>query len=65
MKYICISIVLLFSILAFSSNSFAQNEFPVLEGPYLGQKPPGLTSEVFAPGIISTGHHDRHERVLL
>lgn len=23
-------------------------------GPYLGQKPPGLTPEVFAPGIIST-----------
>ncbi|MBO3697257.1 PD40 domain-containing protein [Roseivirga sp. E12] len=26
----------------------------LLEGPYLGQKPPGLTPEVFAPGIIST-----------
>ncbi len=24
------------------------------EGPYLGQTPPGLTPEVFAPGIIST-----------
>jgi hypothetical protein len=29
-------------------------EFPVLKGPYLGQKPPGMTPEVFAPGIIST-----------
>ncbi|MCP4901892.1 MAG: hypothetical protein GY906_33425 [bacterium] len=29
-------------------------DFPVLKGPYLGQKPPGLTPEVFAPGIIST-----------
>lgn len=28
--------------------------FPVLKGPYLGQKPPGLYPEVFAPGIIST-----------
>jgi Tol biopolymer transport system component len=27
---------------------------PNLTGPYLGQKPPGLTPEVFAPGIIST-----------
>jgi len=26
----------------------------VLEGPYLGQTPPGLTPEVFAPDIIST-----------
>jgi hypothetical protein len=27
----------------------------VLLGPYLGQKPPGITPEVFAPGIVSTG----------
>ena len=26
----------------------------VLEGPYLGQKPPGLTPEPFAPGIVTT-----------
>lgn len=31
-----------------------RNEFPILEGPYLGQKPPGMTPELFAPGIIST-----------
>jgi Tol biopolymer transport system component len=28
-------------------------DFPLLEGPYLGQKPPGLIPEVFAPGIVS------------
>jgi hypothetical protein len=28
-------------------------EFPKLTGPYLGQKPPGMTPEIFAPGIIS------------
>lgn len=27
--------------------------FPPLTGPYLGQKPPGRTAEVFAPGIVS------------
>jgi hypothetical protein len=27
--------------------------FPPLEGPYMGQKPPGMTAEPFAPGIIS------------
>jgi hypothetical protein len=27
---------------------------PVREGPYLGQKPPGMSPEVFAPGIISS-----------
>lgn len=32
-----------------------QAEKSALTGPYLGQKPPGLTPEVFAPGIVSTG----------
>lgn len=29
------------------------NDFPALKGPYLGQKIPGLTPEIFAPGIVS------------
>ncbi|MCJ7680606.1 MAG: hypothetical protein MUP70_07775 [Candidatus Aminicenantes bacterium] len=29
-------------------------DFPPLRGPYLGQKPPGTTPALFAPGIIST-----------
>jgi hypothetical protein len=29
-------------------------EFPELSGPYLGQDPPGMTPELFAPGIVST-----------
>jgi len=33
-------------------------ELPELKGPYLGQKPPGKTPEVFAPGIISTDMHE-------
>jgi len=32
--------------------------YPLLEGSYLGQKLPGLTPEVFAPGIVSKGHRD-------
>jgi len=31
-----------------------EESFPVLKGPYLGQKPPGMTPEVFAPGIVTT-----------
>jgi len=31
-----------------------QKDFPVLKGPYLGQEPPGMTPEMYAPGIIST-----------
>ncbi len=44
---------LLFSILTMVSIGHSQEEFPVLEGPYLGQKPPGMMAEPFAPGIIS------------
>jgi hypothetical protein len=44
-------------ILLFVTGGFlglAQNDkFPVLQGPYLGQKPPGQTPRLFAPGIIS------------
>lgn len=36
-----------------------QKDFPVLKGPYLGQKPPGMTPELFAPGIVSTGLNER------
>jgi len=32
-----------------------RGQFPDLSGPYLGQKPPGMIPEIFAPGIISTG----------
>ena len=28
-------------------------QFPVLKGPYLGQKPPGLKPKIFAPGVVS------------
>jgi hypothetical protein len=32
-----------------------QSGFSKPAGPYLGQRPPGLTPELFAPGIVSTG----------
>ena len=36
-------------------NTFPQhNDFPQLTGSYFGQTPPGMTPEIFAPGIIST-----------
>jgi len=35
-----------------------KDDFPVLKGPYLGQRPPGMTPEIFAPGIISTGFRE-------
>ena len=50
-------IILLFSCIKNSSQ--AQYSFPELSGPYLGQKPPGDTPELFAPGIISTAMYTR------
>jgi len=38
----------------FAADAFSQEKaFPVLTGPYLGQKSPGLAPEIFAPGILS------------
>lgn len=49
--------VIVLSFFAAIGLSAAQEEgvgFPVLEGPYLGQVPPGTTPELFAPGIVCT-----------
>ncbi|PKI14381.1 hypothetical protein CXF71_17255 [Colwellia sp. 12G3] len=51
-------IALLLCVIAMSNNSYGHDKPAVLEGPYLGQKPPGLTPEVFAPGFVSTEHRD-------
>lgn len=37
-----------------SLSATAKSSDTVLRGPYLGQKPPGLIPEPFAPGVIST-----------
>jgi WD40-like Beta Propeller Repeat len=39
--------------LTFGADASGQT-FPRLEGPYLGQKPPGLKPQAFAPGIVTT-----------
>jgi len=60
MKRVRISSVLLLSILIVSSKSDSQDQNLVLEGPYLGQKPPGLIPEPFAPGIVNTENRDHN-----
>ena len=45
-----ISLSLLFVLLG----NAQQGDSPVLKGPYLGQKTPGMTPELFARGIVST-----------
>ena len=36
-------------------NCSEENEFTMLQGPYLGQVPPGMTAELFDPGIFPEG----------
>jgi len=45
-------------LIMFFNSCTQQSGFPSLKGPYLGQKPPGKTPEIFAPGIISLGFHE-------
>lgn len=33
-------------------------DLPHIDKPYLGQKPPGLIPEAFAPGIVTTAHYE-------
>lgn len=55
---IILSLTLLTSCQA-QENTKDKFDFPVLTGPYLGQKPPDFTPEIFAPGIVST--ENQHE----
>jgi len=45
--------IAIFSALSMNSETYAEDEFPVLEGSYMGQKPPGMVAEPFALGVIS------------
>ena len=62
MKYLIVAIIFLFQS-AFVYCQTTLKDFPVLTGPYLGQKPPGLVPEMFAPGIVSTGNHEHSSPV--
>jgi len=46
------------ALMIFIAGCAQQEDFPVLKGPYLGQKPPGMTPELFAPGIVSSKHQE-------
>jgi hypothetical protein len=52
MALLMITVACVFSIQAFATWSF--DHWPDVAGPYLGQEPPGMTAQIFAPGIIST-----------
>ncbi len=48
----------LFMFVMLCSHCNERSDFPMLKGPYLGQSPPGMTPELFAPGIVSTRHYE-------
>ena len=59
MKHRMIFITIVLSFMSAMGSQAQQGDLPVLKGPYLGQKPPGMTPEIFAPGIISMGYFER------
>jgi hypothetical protein len=60
-----ITVLSLFTLLITINSGVSQEmtktntSIPILKGTYLGQKPPGMNPEVFAPGIISNGLENR------
>ncbi|MFC1726689.1 hypothetical protein ACFL4T_13790, partial [candidate division KSB1 bacterium] len=54
MKQKTIFIGIVYLLILIFTNCSRKSGAPVLKGLYLGQTPPGLTLEVFAPGIITT-----------
>ena len=63
------SIITAIVLIVFFINCNAQNEkkeinFSELSGPYLGQKPPGITPELFAPNIISRKDYFEHSAAI-
>ena len=70
MKAIKIIITVFFALFISTIPAMAQenkkdkSDFPVLTGPYLGQKPPGLIPKIFAPGVVSTENHEHSSLII-
>ncbi|MFD2562316.1 hypothetical protein [Aquimarina rubra] len=60
-NYYVVFAILVFALFLKACNTRNQNvndsDFPRLEHPFFSQKPPGLTPELFAPGIVATEEH--------
>lgn len=53
-----VAVLCILSVFSLVSCRSDHSHFPELKAPYLGQKPPGRSPEVFAPGIITYGFHE-------
>lgn len=58
MKHIIKHLSLIILILISLSSCTQEDNFPVMKGNYLGQKPPGMSPEIFAPGVITTEYYE-------
>lgn len=62
MKKLAVIVSLL--LIAAATINAQQGDFPKLSGPYLGQKPPGNTPELFAPEIVSRDDYFEHSAAI-
>lgn len=57
--FLILTTFLSFNMVIAQENKESEFSFPDLVGSYMGQKPPGLVAEIFAPGIVSIkGRYD-------
>ncbi len=47
----------IFPLLCLFLSCSQQNYVPLIQGPYLGQQPPGMTAKLFDPGIFNEGEY--------
>jgi len=64
MKSTAANLVAVAMVMLVSSARPQAGEFPLLQGPYLGQKPPGVYPELFGPGVISIDTNFVHSAVV-
>jgi hypothetical protein len=55
MKSFIVKISFILPILLLFPSCSQQDYVPLLQGPYLGQQPPGMTAEIFAPEVFNEG----------
>ncbi len=55
MKNFIVQVCLILAVLFLFHGCSEQSDIPLLQGPYLGQSPPGMTAELFDPGIFNEG----------
>ena len=54
MKKASVILILVFTLFLHACSPTKKSEVPIIEAPYLGQKPPGLIPVPFAPGLVVT-----------